>query len=463
MRWLRQLSGRQRRLLGLLVAIILGIGFLLGWMVWNSFQNIPIVSPLPTPTSGPTATPTIAPTATPTPIPSPTPTPFFETADAGLIARDVAAARGVLPRWEVPLTLIDNYDFSIVLYRRYVARPPFPLSDRLLLQSLGLWPAEGGDIQPDVVIQAQRAAALYFPEDAELYLRRDWQGSIAQQRLLVAYGFAHALADQYSDLARLQAESTSFDRRLALAALAEGDALIALWRYAGLEPGSAAADTFLAELTPATLPSWRGADVALVERLARLPLELGRDYALAIYEAEGLAGLDAALRRPPRTTAQILQPMLPVGAVSGVEPVSPALKKGWAITLTESVGAALTGITLDEWNYHANPELTAAIAATWNGDLLQAWQGPAGESVQLWQIVWNSSQQTVAFFSLMRELLPGRIAGPIEDTIAPAKLPAGRWWSGPAGAAFLRREGNRVWLVWGDDVAMVEAAAATLP
>ncbi|NBD35580.1 MAG: hypothetical protein GVY30_06235, partial [Chloroflexi bacterium] len=70
MRWYRDLTSTQRRIIiGLLTALILVTGGAM-WAVWTTMQSWPQVSPLPTPTP-PAATLT---TATPSPTASLTPT-----------------------------------------------------------------------------------------------------------------------------------------------------------------------------------------------------------------------------------------------------------------------------------------------------------------------------------------------------------------------------------------------------
>jgi hypothetical protein len=390
-----------------------------------------------------------------------TPTPAFEPGSAGNIAREVSEARELIPRWEVPLSLLDEYELSVALYRRYGERPPFPLSERGALRALDLWPEEGL-AHPDPVTQAAEAAALYFPEEGQLYLRKDWTGSDEVRRALVAYGYAQALPDQYGDLARLE-ESSSLDRALALKALAYGDALISLWRYADAEPGTPQARELLELVAEATLPPWRNADDTLA-RLTRMPLLLGRDFALSRYEAGGLAALDEVLRRPPRSTEQLLHPehYAESATLTPFDPLPVELEGSWQLTATETVGEALMGFALANWA--AQADITEPVDVEgWDGDLLQSWSGPQGARVQLWQTAWDSGREASEFAAQMRNLLPTRLRGRAFDTTAPAGLPRGQWWAGRRGAAFLHREADRVWLVWGTDVGAVEAVGGSLP
>ncbi len=447
------MTPRQRGLLiGLGAVLILVLGAM-GWTVWTSLRAMPTVSVIPTPTPVPTWTPT----PTETPVPTVTPTPFFATGEAGEIARQVAAAREVLPRWETPLTFVDTYDLSVILYRYYRQTPPFPLSTRRTLTALDLWPAV--EVETDPVAQAETIAAIYLPEERQLYLRRDWENSFRKMRSQAAYGYARALPEQYGDLARLRAEATTFDQRLALDAAALGDALVTFWRYAEVAPGSPGAEALLGLLEPAILPLWRESSPEL-EALTRLSLELGRDFAVARYEALGLSALDTVLRQPPRTTEQLLHPLAYEvhGDFTALAPLEPALDAGWTLTHTGMVGQALMRYTLEAWG----DETMTTTVEGWDGDLLQVWAGPEGAKVVLWQTAWDEKYEAFGFEAQLPERLPARVPGYVRESQRPAAIPPGTWWEGRNGAAFAYRYQDRVWLVWGDDAGAVERSAAAV-
>jgi hypothetical protein len=424
----------------IVVLVVAGVG----WLFWQSLQMpAPTVSLLPTPTPFPTAV--VSPTATLTPPPSPTPA--FDTAVAGEIAREVAEAREVLPRWETPLTFVDTYDLSVILYRRYQATARFPVFARRTLEVLDLWPDFTVAIDP--VAQAEAAAALYVPTERQLYVRRDWTGPREIQRQQIAYGYARALPEQYGNLAALRQETTELDRRLALDALAAGDAFITFCRYAGVAPDSEDARALLSMVTSASRPRWKQ-NVSTLDKLSRLTMMLGADFATSRYQEGGLAALDEALQRPPRATDQLLFPEAYVQADTFLvfDPLDVPLDETWTLTHTETVGAALTDFTVRTW---ADGAITSTVAG-WDGDLLQVWQGPEDSEVVVWQTAWDSRDAAVTFVEQIEPTLPERVRGLRTPRSLPDGLPDGVWWEGRWGAAFLYRYLDWVWLVWGDDV-----------
>ncbi len=316
-----------RIVIALAVAVMLVLGAL-GRSVWRTLHAPPVsplsVLPSPTVTARPTFTPTPFVTATAPPAPQPT----FDPAQAGTIAEQVAEARGLIPRWNTPLTLVDFHNMTVALYRQAMTHPPFPQREQAALQVLALWPRE--QVLFDPRAQARGCAAIYVPAERQVYLRRDWDGPTSTLERQLAYGYARALADQIGELPQLGQEAETIDRRLALQALGDGDACFALTRYAGLTVTSA-----VSAALQATTPRWLP-QAAVLQRLSRLPLTLGDEFAAQLYATGGISALNQALLRPPRSTEQMLHPQRYLsGDEPQVLPPFPAdLGKGWALTQT---------------------------------------------------------------------------------------------------------------------------------
>ena len=452
------MTARQRLILGGFAILVMSV---VGWLsrqVWESWQTYQDLSPIATlvmPTAPPLSSTATAPPVTP----SPSLTPPFDLREAGEIANVVSQARELLPRWEIPFTFVSEYDLSVRLYRRYEASPPFPVSEQRALTLLGLWPTDA-DVQADVVRQAQHAAALYLPEEGQLYLRRDWRGSQETLRKLLAYSYARALPEQHGNLGHLRREAASLDQRLALDALAEGDTWFTLSRYAGLAPDDPATGELSALIAKAVFPQWRAQDELLLD-LNWLSLIMGSRFAAARYADGGIEALNAALRRPPRSTEQILHPdRYAAGDEPQIlEPLRLDLGRSWELTLTETIGEALMQITFDNWpNGGAPPQVQG-----WGGDLLQVWEGPEEARLFVWQTTWDSGDDASTLYAQFRTFLPRQIDA-TSTTNRPLGLRlVGLWWENDNRAAFLYRDAAAIWLLWGDDVEAVTRAAQSLP
>ncbi len=447
------------------VSLIAVLG-LLGWNVWRAISLPQTPSPLPTPTPRPTLTPSRTPSPTltlpPSATPTATPLPPFDIAQAGMIASGVYDARGRLSRWSTPLTLVnDKLGMSVILYRLYDAYPPFVLQLEPYLKALRLWFWE--EVRVDPVAQAPAVGALYASDTEELYLRRDWPGARDVLEWQIAYGYARAVPDQYGDLPRLIKNADSLDHRLALAAVGDGDALFSLWRYAGAAPGSAQAQALTGVIADAVTPRWRLITDPLLDDLSQLSLRLGDAFVTELYAQGGAAAVDAAVLRPPRSTAQLLhiERYLADDMPQVLTPLQPQLERGWVLSATDTLGEALLRLALLEWSGGAIPaDKIAESVSQWSGDLLQVWNGPNAADVVVWKTVWNSSQSASEFYDVLGEMMPHPlIPGTIDNTTPPAGLLGGRWWAGTQGAVSLYRNMNRVWLVWGTDAAVVETLA----
>ncbi|MGC9467162.1 MAG: hypothetical protein ACP5HS_01095 [Anaerolineae bacterium] len=466
MRWYRDLTAIQRLILLALALSVVAVVGLLVWSIRSSGLTDPERSPVATPfgsADSPLSTPSPQPSATSdlAPTPSPRPTVAFDISRAGIIASEVAEVRETRNRWGTPLTLVDDLGMAQAIYARHESWPPLAMRMETVLRAMHLWFWD--PLRLDIVAQAKGTAAYYTPELEELYLRRDWTDSITTLETQLAYGYARALPDQYGNLTDLIHEAASLDRQLALTAVAEGDALLALWLYMGVAPGSVAAQEIQETVADANCPKWQVGDPLLLN-LSCLSLELGADFTRARYEDGGIGALDEAILRPPRSTEQLLHPERYADDPDEprvLSPLEPSLERGFVLTATETVGEALMGVIFEEWS---NGMATPDAVAGWDGDLLQIWENAEGETVAVWQTVWDEATTAREFYTQLSDLMPDPlVSGFIRDRTAPSDLPWGKWWAGRQGTVFIYRWTDQVWLVWGDDAATVETVGAALP
>jgi len=461
--WYRSLTVTQRRILLALALSVVAVVGLLVWSVWSTLQAAQQLSPLPTPaTAGESLlpTPTLSSTPTPTLIPSPTATPPFDVSRAGIVAGEVADARQSPTRWGTPLTVVDDTGMAQAIYAHFQRWAPVVPREKPVLEALHLWFWD--PLRLDVVAQSEQAAVFYAPEVEELYLRRDWDGSLEILETQLAYGYARPLPDQYGDLVALIEAAPSLDRRLALTAIAEGDAFVSTLLYRGITPGGAGTNAVYKEISRTICPQWQTED-ALLDDLSCLSFRLGADFAVAQYRSGGVQALDEMILRPPRSTEQLLDHERYVGFEEPevLVPLDVGLGGDWILTATETLGQAVISAVLSEWS---NGMAGEDVAVDWGGDLLQVWRGPDDGALSAWQIEWDDSSAAVRFYASLVEVLPRvLVPGLVNDTTAPAALPRGRWWSGRQGSVFLYRQAGMMWLIWGTDAATVETVGAGLP
>lgn len=462
MHWYRSLTTAQRRILASMAVALVAVVGLLGWSVWSTLQAPATLSPVQSPLADDSVlpTPTAFHTPTVTPTPTPTATPQFDLSRAGIVAGQVADARQSASRWGTPLTIVDDAAMAQAIYGHYRRWEPLVLRHQILFEALHLWSWDS--LRLDAVGQGEQTAAFYAPEVEELYLRQDWTGPLDQLETQLAYGYARPLPDQYGDLVKLVEEAPSLDRRLAVTAVAEGDALVSALLTRGIEPGGPGSRSVTDVVLRAVCPKWQIED-SLLDTLSCLSFRLGADFAIRRYLDGGIEALDETVLRPPRSTAQLLDPERYVDfhEPQVLVPLDVGLGQDWVLTATETLGQALLRIVLTTWSDGAAED--DAITG-WEGDLLQVWQGPEESSLVVWQTEWDEAMTAARFYGTMIELLPRPLVrGLIRDKTAAPALPRGRWWSGRQGAVFLYRRSHSVWVIWSDDAAAVESAAIGIP
>ncbi|MHC4957192.1 MAG: hypothetical protein ACYTGN_02370 [Planctomycetota bacterium] len=215
----------------------------------------------------------------------------------------------------------------------------------------------GYDLRKKQIEMVKEAmAGLYDPGKDSFYLVRGkaHPGTPGFQTT-VAHELIHAYRDvdhKYFEMT-VAAVETDSDWSLAMSCLTEGDAtflaegLAATFQTRGspkqiLDLIAARADIMVNADRPVP-PELKEFPPALVEMvLGRYIVGLG--FAAKVYAKGGLEGLEAAFRRPPRSTEQVLHPEKFLAKtpdeptlLTGGDP-TPVLGKGWKRTMTNTMG-----------------------------------------------------------------------------------------------------------------------------
>jgi hypothetical protein len=155
--------------------------------------------------------------------------------------------------------------------------------------------ALGFAVQP----QATAPVAAYSYRRRTVYLRQG-QPLDAAARVALVHALTLALQDQNTDLATARRRAVDDpDRARALAALVEGDATrIELAYLASLPVGDRRAVRAQDDRSPSA--------ASYGQLTATFPATVGRDFVTALARQGGNPAVDAAFRRPPTSTAQVL-------------------------------------------------------------------------------------------------------------------------------------------------------------
>jgi len=259
-------------------------------------------------------------------------------------------ARGLVFRAPPVVRVLDPAAFATV-----AAEPPAPVrGDRAAtLRALAL-PAPAAPVPP----------VRYSPRRKAVVVR---QGTPidAHARVLLIHELTHALQDQAFGLAGPAAEAAAdTDRARALAALVEGDATRVELAYLATLPAAERTAVQARRAVPAA---------AAYPRLERaFEGTTGLEFVTALARRSGNAAVDAAFRRPPTSTAQVIDP---AAYEAGVEPLGVRAPAG--------EGRRVDAGTLGRFGLAAlvtggQRVLNAGAAGRWLGDSYGTFRSGAG-------------------------------------------------------------------------------------
>jgi tetratricopeptide (TPR) repeat protein len=359
---------------------------------------------------------------------------------------------------------------------------------RKAMVAFGFIPPELDLRETYLQLQAEAIAGFYDPTRKRLCLIREgnsagiqyWWGNSSQfdaleQKTVLIHEMAHALMDQHHDLLALQrAADKNDDRALALSALIEGEATLAM--MLGADPRSQSSSflrlppglmDFLFTLTKPLLgfsagPHFRGAPPILKDTLL-FPYLKGPAFCLNLTRQSGQwQPLDAAFSRPPVSTEQILHPEkypedTPVNVT--LADIQADLPEGWAPVYTNTLGELQIQILLAP----ALPGIASLRAAEgWAGDTYRVYERSGGTDelprlLYTWLSTWDTQQEAREFREAMVRVLAHQLRmEPLDITEVPL-LPQGMW-----GKAWLSQESLSAVLGRGSDVWVLHRVPETV-
>jgi hypothetical protein len=321
------------------------------------------------------------------------------------LQKEVAEAGGIPFKADVPLDFMSRPELA--RYLREVFDAEYPVAkaraDERLLTAFGL-------LDPGVDLRALRArvmeeniAGFYDerPGHRRLFaVSADRRMSPANQ-LVLAHELRHALQDQHVDLqGQLSDDVSDFDdRRLAWVSLLEGDATLVMERFLARRlPGNEDATRLLSGSLPT--PDVPGAPPVVRDQLVR-PYLVGLDFVSALVAGGGWPRVEAAWRRPPQSTEQVLHvdkfisreaPRL-VEAASG-PPGGRLIAEGvFGELLIQTLVGGATG-----------------PAEGWGGDRYAVWD-VGGKTLLVWRSTWDTEADAREFRAALQERLAAERGG----------------------------------------------------
>lgn len=179
-----------------------------------------------------------------------------------------------------------------------------------LLEFLRVLPPDTDLLAENRRLLAEAVEGLYLPDEKSVVVVAEADVSDPTVKIALAHELTHALTDQHFDLAALEKrveEAKDSERRAALEALIEGDAMFTAFEWARRHLGSRDIDRLLEKAVSEGSTALDESPRFLRESL-QFPYEAGTKFVEHLYREQRWSLVDSAYSDPPRSTEEVLHP-----------------------------------------------------------------------------------------------------------------------------------------------------------
>ncbi len=252
----------------------------------------------------------------------------------------------------------------------------------------------------------EQIAGLYDPEEETMFLLDDLSTSVTEQTL--AHELVHALQDQAFGLrGALDWKPRSGDRTAAFQSLVEGDATVAMLAYSsgnvdGIDEGS-----MRRIISMGAAMSAPDSPPVLVRSLVA-PYTDGFAFVQALRRRGGWPAVDAAVRRRPASTEQVLHPdKFDAGEVPVEVPDPPLepLGEGYRMGFVDVMGEQGARTIFEDWTHRTHAR---DVAAGWGGDAYAVATRPAKDGGVEVALAWHQRADSAADAKEIADLFASR-------------------------------------------------------
>jgi hypothetical protein len=351
---------------------------------------------------------------------------------------------GVLDRKRLEVKLMKELDEELP--------PKKAQAEAAVLVRLGLIPEEMDFREFIRDLHLEQVGGFYDDEEEKLYLIREEPGEDEEDEMVIAHELTHALQDQNYGLARLvDPLEEEGDMELAVRALVEGDATVAMIEYMISVEEAGPLRAFLMRTTTDLLMSNAGLLMRLlgvgedtfsqapnvVKEELLFPYSKGLAFVRYGIRNDRWSVLDDAYKNPPLSTEQILHPAkyfkTPDWPTQIITPRVGVLLPGKWHSVSRTVAGEL-GIRVllaehrpaEEGETREVPSPSRA-AAGWDGDEIRAYRDRDNPDavMLLWYSTWDSEDDASEFAQALSVWATAR-----HEDARPVKGHADRWTVG---------------------------------
>ena len=395
------------------------------------------------------------------------------------VAKEVAKVRGLPLKHAIPNEVVDRDELRARLVKLAADRKTASATaaEGLGLARWGMIPLATDYTHMLVDLLTDQIAGYYDPETKKLTISKAAGDDATWADMVLVHELDHGLQDQTFDLTKFDdLPDSEADAAAARHALIEGDGIALMIEVAFTRAHKAPpwgdptiAAQFAQAMAVPTGDSLDAAPLALREAMM-FPYRAGFVFVAALRRRQTWRAVDAAFRRPPKSTEQILHPEkyvadeLPVTIAA----TAPAALPDYAIAHTTVWGEL--GFDLFLASHGVDPHLADRAAAGWGGDrvitLAKAGDTRPERAVGLARFDWDTEVDAIEAHEAAVRALDGAIPGATvdhRDTFT-------RWLALDGTATWVERRGSSIVIAigvpsWAADALASEAwtALAVVP
>ncbi|HEU4345927.1 MAG TPA: hypothetical protein VFU31_30615 [Candidatus Binatia bacterium] len=308
--------------------------------------------------------------------------------------------------------------------------------DRLsrIYQRLGLLPEATDFVKALADYSRLEAIAAYRPETEGIVVTAEaarlgrvlaGESSAKSEEIAAAFALTDALQEQHFDWHQKTRTISPEDRRLALRAVAQGDAVLVGWNYLGQgkKPPSREEQAQAIGRLSGELEKMAAGLPELLKRKWVFPYIEGSQFVWWAYATKGWEGVNRLFAEPPISTSQVLHPekyylrreepqrIVPWGLMRQIKT---------APVLEQRLGEALIQVALLS---RYSRKQSAEIASGWKSDHLWVYEADPNLIIA-WLSVWSDEENALRFFRSYRDVLERQHRVRFEPTGAGGRLHA---------------------------------------
>jgi hypothetical protein len=273
-------------------------------------------------------------------------------------------------------------------------------------------------------LYSEQIAGFYDTETAEFVVVGEAKKLGPSEQWTHAHEFVHALQDQHFNLGRITDDDIDSEAKLALRALAEGEATLVQILYLDYFTEAEIAQIFAGmndqggEMLETAPPVLRAG--------LEFPYSAGFEFVTALYRQGGFTAIDAAWANPPLSTEHILHPDRYLAGDDPIPvtlaPLTATLGAGWELLDQDVFGE----FYLRQYLLQQLSNQEVDVAATgWGGDQYAVyWNESNEELVMVLRLVWDTAVDSDEFAAAYARYAT-QLTGAAEQVVSGG----GRCWS----------------------------------